>query len=60
MAVKFGVLVPQGWKFDLEDVEGAEAQFEAMVRTQAQDDSLPQLRHSRARGNDGLAVPCSR
>ena len=27
------------------------AQFEAMVRTQAQDDVLPQLRHSRARGN---------
>ena len=32
MAVKFGVLVPQGWHFDLQEVEGAGEQFEAMVR----------------------------
>src|SRR6266540_96083 len=32
MAVKIGVLVPQGWHFDLEDIEGPEEQFEAMVR----------------------------
>ncbi|HEX8221855.1 MAG TPA: LLM class F420-dependent oxidoreductase [Chloroflexia bacterium] len=32
MAVKVGVLVPQGWHRDLEDVEGPVEQFEAMVR----------------------------
>jgi F420-dependent oxidoreductase-like protein len=32
MAVKFGVLVPQGWKFDLEDFSDPVEQFEAMVR----------------------------
>ncbi len=32
MAVKFGVLVPQGWHFDLADIEGPEEQFEAMIR----------------------------
>jgi hypothetical protein len=35
VTVKFGVLVPQGWKFDLEDIEGPEEQFEAMVRVGA-------------------------
>ena len=32
MTVKFGVLVPQGWKYDLEDIEGTPEKFEAMVR----------------------------
>ena len=32
MAIKVGVLVPQGWHRDLEDIEGPIEQFEAMVR----------------------------
>jgi F420-dependent oxidoreductase-like protein len=32
MAVKFGVLVPQGWKYDLEDIDGNVEKFEAMIR----------------------------
>src|SRR5215216_4015926 len=32
MAIKFGVLVPQGWKRDLEDFPDPHDQFEAMVR----------------------------
>ncbi len=32
MTVKFGVLVPQGWKLDLEDITDPAEQFEAMVR----------------------------
>jgi F420-dependent oxidoreductase-like protein len=32
MSVKFGVLVPQGWKYDLEDIEDTAEKFEAMVR----------------------------
>src|SRR5436190_3125020 len=32
MAVKFGVLVPQGWHLDLEDISDPEEKFEAMVQ----------------------------
>lgn len=32
MAVKFGVLVPQGWHRDLENIEGPVNQFETMIR----------------------------
>src|SRR5437667_3767263 len=32
MATKFGVLVPQGWHLDLEDIADPEEKFEAMVR----------------------------
>ena len=32
MPVKFGVLVPQGWHLDLEDISDPADQFEAMVR----------------------------
>src|SRR5438874_10267459 len=32
MAVKFGLLVPQGWHFDLADIADPIEQFEAMVR----------------------------
>src|SRR5262249_42374284 len=31
MAVKFGAVLPQGWRFDLVDVDGAAAKFERMV-----------------------------
>lgn len=32
MSVKFGVLVPQGWHFDLDTIDDPIEQFEAMVR----------------------------
>src|SRR5437763_481134 len=31
MAVKFGVLVPQGWHLDLEDIDDPVAQYEEMT-----------------------------
>jgi F420-dependent oxidoreductase-like protein len=40
MGVKFGVLVPQGWHFDLEDIEGPEEQFEGMVRVGVEAEKL--------------------
>src|SRR5829696_6078161 len=32
MSVKFGVLVPPGWHFDLDTIKDPEEQFEAMIR----------------------------
>ncbi len=32
MAIRFGVLVPQGWHLDLEDIPDPEEKFESMIR----------------------------
>src|SRR3954447_8325971 len=40
MAVKFGVLVPQGWHRDLEDIKDPVEQFEAMVRVGKESERL--------------------
>src|SRR5215207_2960510 len=40
MAVKIGVLVPQGWHLDLEDFKDPEAKFEAMVRVAVETERL--------------------
>jgi F420-dependent oxidoreductase-like protein len=40
MAVKFGVLVPQGWHLDLEDFDDPEEKFDAMVRVAAEAERL--------------------
>jgi F420-dependent oxidoreductase-like protein len=40
MAVKFGVLVPQGWHLDLEDIKDPVEQFEAMVRVGKESERL--------------------
>src|SRR5438552_4876918 len=40
MAVKFGVLVPQGWHLDLQDIADPEEKFEAMVRVGVEAEKL--------------------
>src|SRR5436309_1031812 len=40
MTVNFGVLVPQGWHLDLEDISDPEEQFEAMVRVAVEAEKL--------------------
>jgi F420-dependent oxidoreductase-like protein len=40
MAVRFGVLVPQGWHLDLQDIPDPVQQFEAMVRVGVEAEKL--------------------
>src|SRR5438874_6983696 len=40
MAVKFGVLVPQGWHIDLESIPDPEEKFEAMIRVGVEAEKL--------------------
>src|SRR5437588_12555279 len=40
MAIKFGVMVPQGWHFDLEDIKDPEEKYEAMTRVALEAEKL--------------------
>src|SRR5205807_8934901 len=40
MATKFGVLVPQGWHLDLEDIADPAEKFEAMIRVGVEAEKL--------------------
>ena len=40
MKVKFGVLVPQGWMMDLEDIEDPVEKYEAMTRVAVEAEKL--------------------
>ena len=49
MAVKFGVLVPQGWHLDLEDIKDPAEQFEA---ARAAAEALSELAATSTRKSD--------